>query len=264
MNTHPNDSIIDALPAALVAHVDALRATTPDAVASDEAQARLTTRLAHVRPFRPQARRRAVWFGATGIAALLALVVVPALLMRPSPAFAQIQEHFRDFRTLRMVFETRVADAMSTHTTVEMDRDGRVRVDVDRGLSVIVDPAAGRSVQLIHDARMAMVTPIPVGGRPDDSLAWLDELRAFTGRATQLPEVRTIDGALAHGYRVDFDGMTLTLWATDDGMPLAMDLVQGGLATQTFRFTFDAPIDPARFATTIPPGYTLAGDGTDG
>jgi hypothetical protein len=263
MNTNHQDSSV--LPASLAPFVAALRDGEVPASAADGANARLAERMSHVRPVSPRARRATLWLGAAGFATLLAAVVLPALLMRPSTAFAQVQQHFRDFSTLTMRLDTKVTDDMTMTTMVRVDKAGNVRVDVDKTLSVIINAERGETVQLLHDAKMASVRALARGEiTRDDSLDWLDDLRKFQGTATQLEETREYDGRLTHGYRVKLDAMDITLWADADGMPLAMDLSQGDVATQAFRFTFDAPMAADTFATTIPAGYSTAGPETDG
>jgi hypothetical protein len=111
-------------------------------------------------------------------------------------------------------------------------------------------------LSLLHDAKAAMVRPLVAGEiKREDALKWLDELREFRGQATPLPDTRLIDGMTAHGFALRIGGLDCTLWASDDGLPLAMTLNQGSLLDQRFQFTFDPPADPARFATDIPAGY---------
>lgn len=272
------------LPASLQAHVNAMSSAAPDSHAIEGAQIRLERALRERDTPRAARRpRRARWaaFAATACAAL-ALILVPFVVGdRGGLAFAEVQRHFQDFRTLSMTIEQNgLAGAVVPVIHVALDDAGNVRTDVGQELSVVVNAVEGQVLMLMHDGKSAMRFPIDaVPMEPaSEALSWLDELREFKGLATPIAETRVIDGEIAQGWSLDIGGARIELWARSDGMPLTMSIGQGrstgsgGDATGAdddqdgrmfdlqMRFRFDAPTDPAALSTEIPPGYTSAFD----
>lgn len=259
-----------ALSASLRSHADALNAQAPTDHAVEAAQLRLDRAVAARNERAPSARaqplrRRARWltFAATACAAL-ALILVPLLVSeRGALAFAEVQRHFENFRTLSMTVEN--SGVLGEHMpkiSVVLDDIGNVRTDVGEEVSVVVNAAQGQVLMLMHDGRMAMRFPIDaVPMEPArEALDWIDELREFKGLATPLPETRIIDGHTAYGWSLKIASTELQLWAREDGLPLSMSIgeghVDGGALDLRFRFDFDQPIDPALLSTEIPAGYS--------
>lgn len=232
--------------------IAALRDTHAAPERIDAAQQRLEQRLARRAP-----SRALRWPAVAAAAACAAVVVVAALFgtSKPALAFADVQRHFRDFTTLVTTMEQRVGSGQVLRTTVSATRDGLVRVDVGTDLSTIVDSKAGTGTTLLHDAKRAFRFDVHGGDAGGESLDWIDELRAFQGRAELLPQARTIDGRVAHGWSLELAGTKTVLWAADDGMPLEMSLDAGAQSSLLMRFAFDVPIDPATFDTRVPAGY---------
>jgi hypothetical protein len=265
------------LPASLQAHVNALSSAAPDSHAIEGAQIRLERSLREPGARRaPDKPRRARWvaFAATACAAL-ALILVPFVVSdRGGLAFAEVQRHFENFRTLSMSIEQGgVAGTVVPHINVVLDDAGNVRTDVGQELSVVVNAVEGRVLMLMHDGKSAMRFPIDaVPMEPaSEALSWLDELREFKGLATPIAETRVIDGEIAQGWSLDIGGARIELWARSDGMPLTMSIGQGrrtgssgegvgyiNMMDLRMNFDFDAPIDPAALSTEIPAGYTSA------
>ena len=245
----------DELSAELAAQVRSADVQADDAVI-DAAQARLLARLqrAH-KPARAPARG---WW-AVAATVMIALAVTIALPMLPGngDAFAAVQARFRHFETLSMTVVQRMrGEPLQTSRTV-VDARGVVRTDVGEQLSVIVDAPRGRLLTLLHAPREAMIASIPkTKAAQDDALPWLDDLRDFKGQATPLPGTRIIDGRTARGWTLELQGMTMTLWADADGLPLAMRQ-QGGAGLEIdYRFEFDRPIAPELLSSDVPAGYT--------
>lgn len=237
----------------LARHVDAVQPVPADLEA--EAQARLLQRLASYPAARP---RRARLFAFAAAAALAAVVLLGLPLLRDEgQAFAAVQQHFRGFRTLAMTIEQRMGDTPLPRTRVWLDAAGRVRTDVGEQISVIVDPGAGRVVSLLHSEKQGTEVSLPVQAAPasGDALAWLEEIRRFQGEARRLPEPRRIAGLVAHGWELPVGDQRLVLWATEEGLPLAMEhAVPGGLRLD-YAFEFDVALPAGYLDAVLPAGY---------
>lgn len=238
-------------------HVVAIDTNAPD-TAADRAQQRLHATLARRKSTHARRRSGVLALAATACAAF-AIALLPMLFDNGGLAFADVQRHFRQFSTLAVHMQQFHRDQPLQASDILVDAEGRVRVDVGTQLSVIVDPAAEAVLTLLHGPRRAMRTPLAPGEvtPANDALDWLDEIRAFQGEATRLPEPRTIDGQSVHGWQLDTAGGPMVLWATEDGLPLAMDYNAGALRL-AFSFAFDVPVDPQRFSLQPPAGYASA------
>jgi hypothetical protein len=236
-----------------------LRAVDTDGAseeAVDNAQQRLRARLQRARaPSRAPAR--GWWAVAATVAVALAVSISLPMLPGNGDAFAAVQARFRHFETLSMTVVQRVrGEPLQTSRTV-VDARGVVRTDVGEQLSVIVDAPRGRILTLLHAPREAMIASIPkTTAAQDDALPWLDDLRNFKGRATPLPGTRIIDGRTARGWTLELQGMTMTLWADADGLPLAMRQHGGAGLEIDYRFEFNQPIAPGLLSSDVPAGYT--------
>jgi hypothetical protein len=248
MNTPNEDTLSPTL-------ADAVHAAQQvPAAAVDAAQARLTYALqARSRRERPALRR----WAAVGLAAMavVALAIGLPFLSGQGDAFAAVQAHFRQFRTLQMdVTQRHGGEVMQTSRT-RVDAAGATRTDIGESLSVIVDPRRGRVLTLLHAERQAVVATITPQATTGSDLAWLDRLRRFNGKAVALEETRMIAGHSARGWRVDLGGDTVELWADADGLPLEMR-TRGGSLQIDYRFIFDAEFLPSLFDVALPAGYT--------
>jgi hypothetical protein len=209
----------------------------------------------------PRARRRlGGWLvaGGSAVAAIVLAVVVLPLTSTPALAFSAVQEHFIDFRTLRFDMTQEVAGQRGPVTRVAVTRDGNVRTDIGSDLSVIVNPAEGRVLTLIHPEHVAMETPLGAGKVDDESMRWLDDIRKFQGAAQRLPDPRTIDGRRAYGWKLRTGNMDIVLWATEGGLPLEMRMTGEQQMRFDFHFEFDVPMPAAMFSTALPAGYSRA------
>lgn len=251
-----NKRFEDELSASLAAKVRSAETPADDATI-DAAQARLLTRLQRAR--RPSRALARGWWAVTATV-MLALTVIIALPMLPGngDAFAAVQARFRHFDTLSMTVIQRFrGQPLQTSSTV-VDARGGVRTDVGDQLSVIVDPTRGRVLTLLHEPRQAMIATIAkTAAAQDEALPWLEELRDFKGKAKPLPTTRMIDGHIARGWVLEIQGMTMTLWADGDGLPLAMRQTGGGGGLEIdYHFEFDRPIPPGLLSSDPPAGYT--------
>ncbi|GGA68340.1 hypothetical protein GCM10011521_03140 [Arenimonas soli] len=230
----------------------------PSPAAIEQAQQALMRRLHSEPPARRRTRGPLFAAAATAMLALVAFIAVP-LLSSHGEAFAAVQRHFLDFNTLSMRVEQRVHGEIVQTSRMVVDAQGVVRTDVGEELSVIVDPGHERVLMLLHGPRHAMLSPLQ-GAKPspDASLHWLEELRAFEGRAELLPGTRLFDGHVARGWSLQIEGSLIVLWADADGLPLAMQMGQPGEMGLTFHFEFDQPVPRGHLSSQVPAGYVLA------
>jgi len=219
-------------------------------------EAAITARAAKV-PSKP-ARRVGGWLAAATSAGIVALAMLwLPLVPSPALAFAQVQQHFRDFRTLRFDVEQRMNGKVLMKSRVNVTRDGNVRTDVGDLVSVIVNSAERRVMTLHHPARVATVAPLTVPATQEDVMAWLEDIREFQGEARALARTRTIDFRKAYGWELATAAGNIVLWATEDGLPLEMTLGGSEPVQLDFDFEFDAPQPTQMFSTEIPAGYSL-------
>jgi outer membrane lipoprotein-sorting protein len=238
--------------------LDLFVSSEPDPSAIAAAQGRLEAAVAAraaARPARPSTRRLGGWVAAATSAAALTFAIL-WLPLNPTPAFAQVQEHFRDFRTLRFDMKQRVGGREAMSVRVSMTRRGDVRTDIGKDMSVIVNSSDGRVLTLIHGARLAVEDSRGSEAGDVDALAWLDDVREFQGAATRLPQPRVIDGRTAYGWRLKAGGLDMELWATAEGLPLEMQMNGAGQMRFDFDFEFDVALPAETFSTAIPAGYS--------
>ncbi len=255
--------MITELSPKLSAHLSAVDIGPSDA-AIEVAQSKLEARLSR----RRLTVLRRPWFG--WIAAAATACLVATLVMLPTSrgiAFAAAQKHLRDFTTLSLTIEQRSQGIAMPTIHVRMNRAGDARADMGSATSTVVNIAEHRILTLLHDSHMAMLTPLPANAlpQPADNLAWLDAIRDFQGKATQLPNQRTIDGRSTTGWIMDTEGMKITLWADSDGLPRAIDIKGDGslLLSQRVHVAVDAPMDRSIFTTQVPAGYALVDPDTE-
>ena len=232
----------------------------PDQSMVEAAQRKLDAAIASKVAARKPAPRVGGWLAAATSAAAVAVAML-WLPLNPSPAlaFAQVQQHFRDFRTLRFDTEQRMNGEVMMKTRVNVTRDGNVRTDVGDDVSVIVNSSERRVMTLVHSERLAVVSPLGAPATHDEALDWLKDIREFQGAAKALPQTRVIGGQQAHGWELQTVDGKLVLWATEEGLPLEMTMVGSTPLQISFRFEFDLPIEPKTFSTEIPAGYSLGG-----
>ena len=242
--------------------LELLASREPDAATVAEAQCKLDAlvagRLAS-RTIRPPARPTRGWLaaGASAAAVAVALLWLPLGSM-PALAFAQVQQHFRDFRTLRFDVEQHMNGKSMMKSRIHVTRDGNVRTDVGDLISVIVNSSEHRVMTLHHPAHVATLAPLVVPATSDDAMAWLKEIREFQGEAKALPQPRMIGYRKAYGWELETAAGKIVLWATEDGLPLKMTLGGSAAMQLDFDFEFDPAIPAQTFSTEIPAGYSLA------
>ncbi len=224
--------------------------------AEQRAQVRLTTLLQSQMRHGPRVARRWTMAGFAAAAAIALAITLP-LLPGSGDAFAAAQAHFRDFRTLQMDVVQRQGDTVMQTSRTRVNAAGATRTDVGQSLSVIVDPAHGRVLTLLHDEQLAAVadTEWSTASVGIES-GWLEELRHFRGDAVALPESRVIAGQEAKGWSLDLGGHRAELWVRADGLPLELRM-PGNTLQIDYRFTFDVDFPADLFDTAVPVGYSM-------
>jgi len=255
MNEHP-----------LETYIDAVTDDAPEATTTDAAQRRLMHRLDDAS--RSESAKSAPWRLNWGwaTAAALAVLVVPLLIIVPGSngglVFADVQSFFTDFRTMHARMTTTMNGNQIMTMDIVVDDQHRARIDSGDSLSIIVDPNRREMLQLFHDAVRAARVPLS-GDDADEQgsgLEWLAEIRDYQGQARLVDETRLIDGAEVFGFRLTQRAIDMTIWATDSGRPVLLEMETGhevAPTTTRIRFDFDRPVDPERFSLDAPAGYTV-------
>jgi len=206
-------------------------------------------------------RRAQSWLAATATAAIAAVALLWLPFgATPALAFAKVQEHFRDFRTLRFVVEQRIGSNHAMTSVVSVTQDGNVRTDVGDDVTVIVNSTERRVLTLMHRNRVAVPSPLDKPATKEDAIAWLDDIRDFQGEATRIPGSRWIRFERAYGWKLATPAGDVELWATEDGLPLEMKLGASTPIQLNFTFDFNPSLDANYFSTEIPAGYSVGKD----
>lgn len=249
-----SDSI--ELSSKLAAVVESFSTAAPGQTVVDAAQQRLGAAIdARVCAPRP-ARVTRGWLAAAGTACVVAVAAL-LLPLGGTVAFADVQGHFRHFDSLVFSLEQRVNGRTIQTSNVRMSGLGDVRADVGTDITVIVNQSERRVLTLMHEPRVAMLMPLDEAAKPDDAIAWLDQIRAFQGKAEKLADTRVIRGQVAQAWKLDVEGNEFVLWATSSGLPLAMR-VENAALEMDFGFRFNEALDANTFSTALPEGYSLA------
>ncbi len=261
MNDHP-----------LKPYIDAIRDDAPEASAADAAQRRLRKRLHESSTRTPKGNGRG-WRLPAAAAAVLAVLMVPMLMTGPGPngglAFAQVQSFFTDFRTMHARLTTSMNGNEVLAMDIVVDDQDRSRIDTGEAFTLIVDPNRQEMLQLFHGARRAARVPLTGEGeeQQESGLEWLAEIREYQGQARLVDEARVIEGDETFGFRLTQHAIDMTLWATESGRPVLLEMETGNEAapvTTRIRFDFDRPVDPDRFSLDAPAGYSIERRPQDG
>lgn len=243
-------------------YTEAVRDDELAAHESDRAQRRLMARLDEARG--PRRSPAFSWRWAT--AAVLAILMVPVLVMMPGSnggvAFADVQSYFSGFRTMSAHMTTQMNGNTVLTMDIVVDDQDRVRLDSGDSFSFIIDPEQQVMLQLFHQQQLAVRVPIQDDGSPTpaSALDWLAEIREYQGQSRLIEEVRIIDGDEVFGFRLTDQAVDMTLWATQQGRPVLLEMETGpeaAVAVTTIRFSFDQPVDPERFSLKAPEGYLV-------
>ncbi|MEX2499869.1 MAG: hypothetical protein WD397_13450 [Wenzhouxiangellaceae bacterium] len=255
-------------PNALEDYIDAVLAQPPGTAQADSAQRKLIARIDAEKT--PSRHARAGWGWAT---AALAAVLLPMLMWMPGTngglVFADVQRFFTDFETLSARLTTTMREETILEMDIRVDAQDRVRLDAGGGFSYVIDPNRSLMLQLFHDRKQAMLMPLSEPGAVDEAEAidWLEDIREFQGQAELLDETMVIGGQQAYGFSLAAGGMNMTLWATESGQPLRLQMqptdLPGPHGIETrMDFEFDRPLDESLFSLTPPESYRLLGEFT--
>lgn len=252
-------------------YIDAVRNDAPESAAADAAQRRLMNRLDESTSGSSEGARWG-WRLPAAAAAVLAVLMVPMLMTVPGSngglAFAQVQSFFSEFRTMHARMTTSMNGNEILAMEIVVDDQDRARIDSGDALTIIVDPNRQEMLQLFHDAGMAARVPLTADAEEDTTgLDWLAEIREYQGQARLIEETRVIDGDEVYGFRLTQQAIDMTLWATESGRPVLLEMDTGPEAAPTtteLRFEFDRPVDPQLFSLDAPAGYVVEAQPTDG
>jgi len=244
----------------LSAHVDSINKIDIDETDVQAAQQKLNSAIEQLPPRRKRLARR--WlFAATTACAIAVISLLPIFGGNNGVAFAQVQKHFVDFQTMVFTVEQRVSGQLVQSTLVQMNRAGDVRTDVDSGVSVVVSPAHGQVLTLMHETREAMQFPIgTASAEKNEATDFLRDVQEYKKKAKPLHNSRIIDGKKAIGWELEIVGMHTEIWADSDGVPMLMTMktgLDGKSLDLAFHFKFNQPIAESTFSTSIPASYTL-------
>ena len=242
----------------LASHSASLATTSPDEMAFANAQRNLQQRLD--RAYAPRRAERLAWAGAACAMVLaVALLALPLLSGHQGAAFATVQAHLRNFDTLSMTITQQASGIDLPTIHVWTDKAGNARSEIGGATTVIVNTDQREMLVLLHAPHKAMRMPLDAARQDQASepLAWLDTVRDFQGRAKHLAKTRIIDGVETDGWVLHASGMDITLWADADGFPRAVDIAGRMQMQQKLKLELNSPIDPARFSTRLPAGYSL-------
>lgn len=244
-------------------YTEAVRGDQPAQQQTDQAQRRLMARIDEARKSKPAPAM--AWRWAT--AAVLAILMVPLLVMMPGSnggvAFAKVQSYFTDFQTMKARMTTQMNGNTVMTMDILVDDQDRVRLDSGNDFSFIIDPDQQVMLQLFHRKERAVRVPLEEDApdAPAETLDWLEQIREYQGQARLIEEVRSIDGTEVFGFRLTDQAVDMTLWATEQGRPVLLEMQTGpeaAAASTRIEFSFDQPLDPERFSLTVPAGYSVS------
>lgn len=244
------------LPPVLAAHTASMIALDADESEVQQAQLKLEAAVAKLPSSRKSVVRR--WLLAGSTACAIGIVsMLPIFGDHNGVAFAQVQQHFVDFKTMAFTIEQRYSGQLQLVTRVQINHAGDVRTDVDKGVSVIVSPNQKQVLTLMHDTHEAMQFPLEVAPVVNNEATdWLKEIQAYKKVATPLSNTRIIDGVTANGWVLNVKGMRTEIWADDDGIPITMTMYDENKLNLNFFFKFNPVIAENTFSTNIPSNYS--------
>lgn len=203
-------------------------------------------------------RRRVRRVGGWAAAGASAVVVVSAPLMFTSAsAFARAQKHLSDFQALGFDVDFMSGDVLLMRAEVVMTPDGNYRQSLGDILS-IRNVNAGRNVTLFSVPRMYLEKDIAEKNQVDSWIELIGRVGQFDGKVAKLPSMRSIGGRQATGWTLTLRDKPATLWTSDDGLPLELDVQETALGRAQYRFQYNPPISGETFDTSIPKGYRSA------
>lgn len=203
-------------------------------------------------------RRRVQRVGGWAAAGASALVVLSVpMLFASATAFARAQKHLSDFQTLGFDVDFLSGDVLLMRAHVVMTPDGNYRQSLGEILS-IRNISAGRNVTLFSEPRMYLEKDLGEKSQVDSWIDLIGRLGRFDGKVAKLPGSRIIAGQQATGWTLTLRDKPATLWTSDEGLPLELDVQETALGRSQYRFQYNPPISGETFDTSIPEGYRSA------
>jgi hypothetical protein len=203
-------------------------------------------------------RRRVLRVGGWAAAGASALVVVSVpLVFTSASAFAKAQKHLSDFQTLGFDVDFMSGDLLLMRGHVLMTPGGNYRYSWGDILS-IRDIGAGRNVTLFSTPRMYLEKDLGERNQVDHWIDLIGKLGKFDGKVAKLPGTRTVAGQTATGWTLTIRDKPATLWTSDDGLPLELDVQETAKGRAHYRFQYNPSITGDTFDTSIPQGYRSA------
>ena len=244
------------LPPILASHTASMTAFDADEADVQHAQQKLEAALVKLPAAKKSIARR--WLLAGSAACGIVIIsMLPLFGDHNGVAFAQVQKHFVDFKTMAFTIEQRHSGQLQLISRVQINQLGDVRTDVNEGVSVIVSPSQKQVLTLMHETREAMQFPLDVTPVVNNQTTdWLKEIQAYKNVTTPLPKTRIIDGKTAYGWILEIKGMRTEIWADDNGIPIIMTMDDGNKLILNFLFKFNPAIAANTFSTNIPSGYS--------
>jgi outer membrane lipoprotein-sorting protein len=225
-------------------HIEAARQQF-DAAGVEQAARRLRAKLSQARGNDSLLSRFPALVGAVSVVLVTILAVSLLVPGANGTAFAQAQEWLASFHTLEA--ETTVVAGDSVSTVVAwLDESGDTRIE-SLGTTTIIKPEEGMIYVLSPDGRSfaQRITSERIVG---SSMEFLDDIRAFRGRADMLAGRRMIDGVSAAGYELEVDSTTSVLWVDPtDGRPLLVEARMPDGTTMRTVLRFDLPLPENAF-----------------
>lgn len=195
-------------------------------------------------------RRAAVQWPLLAAAASVVFAAVTAVLLllpgQDGSAFAQAQEWFSSYETLRIETTVEMGQETVSRTDLWVDDADNVRIEAG-GVATIVRPDTESIYILLPDGR-AIMQSIPPDAAAEASTDWLEQVRDFQGQADLLAESRIIEGIDAAGYELTIGMTTFVLWVDPaDGRPLQVESETVDGTTMRHALSFDVSLPPRAF-----------------
>jgi hypothetical protein len=194
-------------------------------------------------------RRKAVrWLSLAAAASVVFAAVTAVSFLLPGQtggAFAQAQQWFSTFSTLRVETTAQVGQETVSQMTFWLNAAGDVRIEAAGATTII--KASTDTIYIVPPDGQAITQGIPANGAANDATGWLDDIRDFQGQAELLAESRLIDGISAVGYAIDVGSTTFALWVDPfDGRPLLVEAKTPGTSVR-HALSFNVPLPAGAF-----------------
>ena len=181
-----------------------------------------------------------------------------------STVYADVVRQLQKARTL--IYTVTTNTAIEGMPEMEMEiafkEPGYMRMTMPGGYVSVLDCVQGKGLSIIPERKQFI--EIDMSNLPDDAgqkqTEAIEKLRTLPERADEDLGEQTMDGRTIHGYRVNEDSMTHTVWIDPKTRELIrvemeFDNAPGMNATAT-DFQFDVELDDSLFSLTPPDGYS--------